>query len=103
MRTNILFASSIALALAMIVPGCTSSPKQESTGEYIDSSSITAKVKAAVLAEPGLSSMQIGVETFKDEVQLSGFVNSAQAKSRAESVAFGVPGVKSVRNDLVVK
>jgi osmotically-inducible protein OsmY len=103
MRTNILFASPVALALAMIVPGCTSSPKQESTGEYIDSSSITAKVKAAMFAEPGLRSMQIGVETYKDEVQLSGFVNSALTKSRAESVALGVPGVQSVRNDLVVK
>ena len=103
MRTNIISALSIALALAIIVPGCTSSPSQESAGEYIDSSSITAKVRAAMLAEPGLSSMQIGVETFKDEVQLSGFVNSAQDKIHAESVAFGVPGVKSVRNDLVVK
>jgi osmotically-inducible protein OsmY len=85
------------------IPGCTSSPKQESTGEYIDSSAVTAKVKAAMLSEPGLSSMQIGVETFKDEVQLSGFVDSAESKIRAGEVALAVPGVKSVRNDLLVK
>ena len=103
MRTKLLFASSIALALAVAIPGCTSTPNQESTGEYIDSSSVTAKVKAAMLSEPGLSSMQIGVETFKDEVQLSGFVNSAEAKNRAGAVALAVPGVKSVRNDLLVK
>lgn len=103
MSRSLLFASSIALGLAMIAPGCSSSPKQESTGEYIDSSAITAKVKADLLAEPGLSSMQIGVETYKDVVQLSGFVNSYSVKRRAESIAMAVDGVKSVRNDLVIK
>jgi len=83
--------------------GCTSSRTSESTGQYVDSATITAKVKAAILKEPGLKSLQIEVETFKDVVQLSGFVNSPEAKSRAGQVAAGVSGVKSVRNDLVVK
>jgi osmotically-inducible protein OsmY len=103
MSRNVLFASSIALGLAMIAPGCSSSPKQESTGEYIDSSAITATVKADLLAEPGLSSMQISVETYKDVVQLSGFVDSYDVKRRAGSIAMAVDGVKSVRNDLVVR
>jgi hyperosmotically inducible periplasmic protein len=101
MRTSILSASFIALAL--VVPGCTSSPTRESTGEYIDDATITSRVKAAVLGEPSLSTLQIGVETYKDVVQLSGFVDSAQAKNRAGALALGVPGVKSVRNNLLVK
>jgi hyperosmotically inducible periplasmic protein len=103
MRTGILFASSIALALGTIVPGCTSSSTQESTGEYIDDATITSRVKAAVLGEPSLSTLQIGVETYKDVVQLSGFVDSAQEKNRAGALALAVPGVKSVRNNLLVK
>jgi hyperosmotically inducible periplasmic protein len=103
MRTSILLASSIALAVATIAPGCTSSPTQESTGEYIDDATITSRVKAAVLGEPSLRTLQIGVETYKDVVQLSGFVDSAQAKNRAGALALAVPGVKSVRNNLLVK
>ena len=103
MHPAILFAAPLALALAMLVPGCTSSPTRESSGEYIDDATITSRVKAAVLAEPGLSTLQIGVETYKDVVQLSGFVDSGGAKTRAGAVAQAVPGVKSVRNNLVVK
>ncbi len=75
----------------------------ESTGEYVDSSVITTKVKAALLNEPSLKSMQIGVETFKDVVQLSGFVDSAQSSRLAAQVAGRVKGVASVRNDLIVR
>ena len=103
MRKSLIISLSVALALAAIAPGCSSTSKQESTGEYIDSSAITAKVKAAMLAEPGLKSMQIGVETYKDEVQLSGFVDNAEAKVHAGQVALAVKGVRSVRNNLVVK
>ncbi|MEO3429604.1 BON domain-containing protein [Pelagibius sp. CAU 1746] len=103
MPRSLLFASSIALSLTMIAPGCSSSPKQESTGEYIDSSAVTAEVKADLLAAPGLKSMQISVETYKGVVQLSGFVDSYDAKRHAGSIAMAVDGVKSVRNDLVVR
>lgn len=77
--------------------------KPESAGQYMDSSVITTKVKAALLNEPTLKSFQISVETFKDVVQLSGFVDSAQAVHRAGEVASRVTGVRSVRNDLIVK
>jgi osmotically-inducible protein OsmY len=94
----------IALVAAMPIAACTSSSRTtESTGEYVDDAAITSKVKAAILAEPGLKTLQIGVETYKDVVQLSGFVDNAQAKTRAGEVAAGVSGVKSVRNNLVVK
>jgi c(7)-type cytochrome triheme protein len=77
--------------------------KAESTGEYVDDTVITAKVKAAVLDEPSLKSAEINVETFKGVVQLTGFVGSAADIKKAEAVAKGVNGVKSVKNDMILK
>lgn len=94
----------VALVAALTIAACTSSTRTtESTGEYVDDAAITSKVKTALLSDSGLKSFNIGVETYKNVVQLSGFVNSDQVKAHAGQVAAGVPGVKSVRNDLVVK
>jgi len=87
----------------MTAAGCASTQKQEGTGEYFDDSVITNKVKAAILAEPTLSSAEINVETFKGVVQLSGFVNSSADISKAVAVARSVGGVKSVKNDMQLK
>jgi osmotically-inducible protein OsmY len=83
--------------------GCASTSKQEGTGECIDDTVITTKVKAAVLNEPSLKSAEINVETFKGVVQLSGFVNSQADINKAVEVARGVKGVKSVKNDMRLK
>jgi osmotically-inducible protein OsmY len=83
--------------------GCAATQKHESTGQYIDDSAITTKVKAAVFDEPKLKTLQINVKTFKGIVQLSGFVDSAQSVAKAGEVAGRVEGVKEVKNDLVVK
>jgi osmotically-inducible protein OsmY len=83
--------------------GCASTRTQESTGQYVDDSTITTKVKAAIFDEPSLKTLQINVKTFKGEVQLSGFVDSAQSAAKAGEVARSVNGVVSVKNDLVVK
>jgi len=91
----------IALVVAFV--GCAGTPTKESTGEYIDDTTITTMVKAAIFEEPTLKVFQINVETFKGEVQLSGFVDSAQRVTRAGEVARGVKGVKSVKNSLIVK
>jgi osmotically-inducible protein OsmY len=91
-----------AAALATLI-GCSSTTKKESTGEYIDDSLITAKVKTAVLNEPTLKSAEINVETFKGVVQLSGFVNSNADIAKAAEVARGVEGVASVKNDMRLK
>jgi len=80
--------------------GCASTSTQEGTGEYVDDSVITTKVKAAIFNEPTLKSAEINVETYKGEVQLSGFVNSQSDINKAVSVARGVKGVKSVKNDM---
>jgi hyperosmotically inducible protein len=83
--------------------GCATASKQETTGEYIDDATVTARVKTAIYKEPTLKVAQINVETLRGEVQLSGFVNSSDAKSRAGEVARDVKGVKSVNNDLQVR
>jgi osmotically-inducible protein OsmY len=83
--------------------GCATASKQETTGEYIDDATVTARVKTAIYQEPTLKVAQINVETLRGEVQLSGFVNTTDAKSRAGEVAREVKGVKSVNNDLQVR
>ena len=70
---------------------------------YIDDATITTKVKAAVLAEPGLKSLQINVDTRDGNVTLNGTVETPALKERAMQVAQAVEGVKSVSDQLVVK
>ncbi len=104
MKRVLLTRAVIAFAAALSIAACTSSDRtKESTGEYVDDTVITSKVKTALLSDSGLKSFDIGVETYKDVVQLSGFVNNDQVKARAGQVAGGVAGVKSVRNNLIVK
>ena len=93
----------VAIMVIAVFLGCASTPTRESTGEYIDDSTITTKVKAAIFNDPSLKVFQINVETFKGEVQLSGSVDSDQIVNKAGEVARGVGGVKSVKNDLIVK
>jgi osmotically-inducible protein OsmY len=93
----------VAIAFMAMTLGCASTAKQEGTGEYIDDTVITTKVKAAILNEPTLKSAEINVETFKGVVQLSGFVSTAAMESTAVSVTRGVAGVKSVKNDMRLK
>ena len=97
-----LSALFLAVTLATAV-GCASTSKQEGTGEYVDDSVITTKVKAAILGEPSLKVAEINVETFKGVVQLSGFVTSTALANKAVEVAGKVSGVKSVKNDMRVK
>ena len=92
----------VAVALVSVV-GCASTPKQEGTGEYVDDTVITGKVKTAILNEPTLKVAEINVETFKGVVQLSGFVSSQAAATKAVEVTRGVGGVKSVKNDMRIK
>ena len=98
-RTSVLVAAVALTALA----GCAATQKQESTGQYIDDTAITTAVKAAIFNEPTLKSAEINVETFKGRVQLSGFVSSRANIDRAVTVAQGINGVSSVRNDMRLK
>ena len=102
-KKNRIMSLLACLILAASFAGCASTTKHESTGQYIDNSVITSKVKAAIFNDPALKSMQITVESFKGVVQLSGFVDSAASVKRAGEVARSVEGVVSVKNDLIVK
>lgn len=95
---GIFIAASILSTL-----GCASSASHESTGQVIDDSAITTKVKTAIFNEPSLKVTQISVETYKSVVQLSGFVDTTAQMGTATSVARSVPGVVSVKNDLRLK
>ena len=93
----------LAILAAASLIGCASTPKSEGTGEYVDDSVITTKVKTALLEEPTLKSAEINVETFKGTVQLSGFVSSRDNVDTAVATARHVKGVTSVKNDMHLK
>jgi osmotically-inducible protein OsmY len=97
-----LSAALLAVSLVSVV-GCASTTHQQGTGEYIDDSVITTKVKAAIFDDPITKVLEIKVKTFKGEVQLSGFVSSQDAANRAIALARGVTGVTSVKNDMQIK
>jgi osmotically-inducible protein OsmY len=102
-KINLFRQLVIVLFLTALIAGCAGTKTRESTGEYVDNSVITAKVKAAILEDPILKMFQINVETFKGEVQLSGFVDSAEASARAVEITRKVKGVTSVKNSMIVK
>lgn len=103
MKSSNRFAVFFFSVLMLVVAGCASTATQEGTGEYIDDTVITTKVKAAIFDEPTLKSAEINVETFKGIVQLGGFVSSSANINKAVELARGVKGVKSVKNDMRVK
>jgi len=104
MKKSYIFMHLLVVLMMMAVfVACASTPKQEGTGEYIDDSVITAKIKTQLATDDFLKSFQIRVESRKGIVQLSGFVDSQNAIDEAGQIARGVEGVKSVKNDLIVK
>jgi hyperosmotically inducible protein len=95
------FISAFFMTFALLSAlGCAATATKESTGEYIDDSTITTKVKDAIFREPTLKSSEINVVTFKGAVQLSGFVGSQQNIDKAVEITQGVKGVQSVKNDM---
>lgn len=91
------------IGLAMGLLNCTANSYVESTGQYIDNSAITAKIKATLFDELGTESFAIKVITYKEHVQLSGFVNSFWIKKKAEVIAYSIENVRTVKNDLIIK
>ncbi|KQV38773.1 MULTISPECIES: BON domain-containing protein [Massilia] len=95
--------SVLATSLLVSLAACAPTPTREGTGEYVDDSLITSKVKAAFAADPMVKATQVNVETFKGTVQLSGFVDSRESAAKAVELARSVKGVKSVKNDTVIR
>ena len=102
-KSHIVIRFLVVLMMIAAFVACASTPQQSSTGEVVDDSVITTKIKTLLANDEFLKSFQISVETRKGIVQLSGFVDSQNAKDKAGQIARGVGGVKSVRNNLVVK
>lgn len=101
-RTS-LVAAMTAVAALTVLPGCAVTRGQQTTGEYLDDSAITTKVKAKFIENKEVDAAAISVETLNGEVLLSGFAKSASERSAAESLARSVSGVKSVKNQIVVR
>ena len=104
MKNKNMFIRCLFLMMLIVsFAACVSTSKQEGTGDYIDDSVITTNIKSQLASDDFLKSFQISVESRKGIAQLSGFVDSQKAVDKAGQIARGVEGVKSVRNDLIVK
>jgi osmotically-inducible protein OsmY len=102
-KKNIMIRFLVFFILITTFAACASTPIKESTGEYVDDSVITTKVKSLLVENDFLKSFQISVETYKGIVQLSGFVDSQKAINKAGEITGSVKGVKSVKNNLMLK
>jgi osmotically-inducible protein OsmY len=100
---NVRLLALLLIAFAVFAAACSSTPTQESAGEYVSDAAITAKVKTAIMLDPKLTGADIRAETYKGVVALSGFVDSTEVAYRATAVVSAVRGVRSVRNNLIVK
>ena len=103
MKERNIVVHCLVLLMLITLVACASTRTHESTGEYVDDSVITTKVKSLLAVDDFVKSFQISVETYKGTVQLSGFVNSRQAVDRAGEIVRSVQGVKSLKNNLIVK
>jgi len=102
---------NLALCLALIggagalatTSGCAGNKYDRSTGEYIDDKSLTMRVNHALNDNPEYKFNDVNVSVFRGTVQLSGFVNTSDQKSKAEDIAKGIQGVQKVVNNITVK
>ena len=103
-RKDFVLAAALASMLLVLLlgAGC-AGPRQERAGEYVDDAVITSKVKTQLFRDPVVSGFQVKVETYKGQVQLSGFVDTPEQRAKAAEIARGIAGVKSVTNSVVVK
>ena len=100
---NVLLASMIALSALTAVSGCAVTSGQSTAGQFVDDATITTRVKARFAEDTSVSAMRIQVETLNGTVQLSGFATSQSEKDKASQLARGVPDVKEVRNNIIVR
>src|SRR3979409_419671 len=106
-KRTLLAATAAAAALALGACASTSSDessKKETTGQYVDDATVTAKGKTAIASAVGVkAAANVNVETYRGVVQLSGFADSDAQASRAVAAAKKVNGVRSVKNDIRIK
>jgi osmotically-inducible protein OsmY len=102
---NNAFIKSWVMVIALLagLAACTATPTRESTGELIDDSAITTRIKSAMIRDSDVAASNISVETFRGTVRLSGFASTAREADKAEQIARNTQGVKSVKNDIRVQ
>ena len=100
---SIAIAAAIGIGSPLLLSACGSTPNRESPGQYVDDAAITTKVKAEFVADKTVDAANIKVETYKGTVQLSGFAKSQAEINKAVQIARNVTGVKSVKNDILLK
>lgn len=103
MTTRILTRLLLAFSLTLFLVGCAGNDKQSSAGEYIDDTVLTTRVKTALLNDSNVSGLSVNVESFRGTVQLSGFVKTVAERNRAVQLARGIPGVRQVKNDILIR
>jgi hyperosmotically inducible periplasmic protein len=97
-------AHSLAAAiLAAALAACSTSPTQKTAGDYLDDATTTTRIKSAFVADDQVSALDVGVKTYKGNVELTGFADNTREMQRAVEIARATPGVKSVRNDIRLK
>jgi hyperosmotically inducible periplasmic protein len=102
-RHSLIAAAAVAVGALLGSAGCAVTSGQSSVGQYVDDSTITARVKTKMATDPTVSAMRIEVKTVNGTVQLAGFATSQMEKDAAGKMAAEVPDVKSVRNDIIVR
>lgn len=102
MNTQVMKLFGAAL-VAVLLAGCGVFSGQQTAGQYVDDATITTRVKARFVEDETVNALRLSVETMQGTVQLSGFAASAAERQRAGEIARAVPGVRAVRNDVVVR
>jgi hyperosmotically inducible protein len=102
-RQNLIKSLFLSVLLLTVIPACTENTKRESTGEYLDDTVLTTKIKSTFVGDSRLKALDINVKTYKGVVQLSGFVDTQKEADRAVQLARTIKGVKAVNNSLIVK
>lgn len=100
---RILSVAVLAAGLSVLSVGCAGTSTRASTGEMIDDSVVTAKVKTELIRDEVVKARDVNVDTFRGTVQLSGFVETPEQKARAGDIASRVTGVHNVVNNITVK
>ena len=98
----ILISASVALAPLAFTTGCAVTQGRESAKSYAKDKEIVAKIKAAMYADPVVKGTQVDVKSLNGVVQLSGFVDTQQARDRAEQIAASTRGVVQVYNNILL-
>jgi hyperosmotically inducible protein len=103
MKTTRAIVLAVLTGITVLGSGCTVMRGQATVGEYVDDATITTRVKAKLLEDKTTGGLSINVDTLNGTVALSGFAKSSAERQQAENLARSTPGVKTVRNNLIVR